>query len=183
MKWMIASDIHGSAKYCRQMLALFERVQADRLILLGDLLYHGPRNDLPEEYDPRKVAGMLNRFQDCTFSVRGNCEADVDQKMLDFPIMAPYAYLFDGKASLFLTHGDVYNKDHLPPLHGKDILVYGHVHVPLDVLSAGRRVLNPGSVGIPKENSAHSCIVLDEAGFHWMSLDGEEYHAHALDGE
>ena len=116
MKYMFASDIHGSAYYCRKMLDAFEKEGAERLVLLGDLLYHGPRNDLPKEYAPKQVIPMLNAMKDKIYAVRGNCEAEVDQMVLEFPVMADYCILsIDGK-TLYATHGHVYNQNNLPPL-------------------------------------------------------------------
>ena len=116
MKYMFASDIHGSAYYCKKMLDAFEKEGAERLVLLGDLLYHGPRNDLPRDYAPKQVISMLNAMKDRIYAVRGNCEAEVDQMVLDFPVMADYCILsVDGK-TFYATHGHVYNQDHLPPL-------------------------------------------------------------------
>lgn len=123
MKYMFASDIHGSAYYCRKMLDAFEKEGAERLVLLGDLLYHGPRNDLPKEYAPKQVIPMLNAMKDKIYAVRGNCEAEVDQMVLEFPVMADYCILsIDGK-TLYATHGHVYNQNNLPPLCEGDILI------------------------------------------------------------
>ena len=125
MKYMFASDIHGSAYYCRKMLDAFEKEGAERLVLLGDLLYHGPRNDLPKEYAPKQVIPMLNAMKDKIYAVRGNCEAEVDQMVLEFPVMADYCILsIDGK-TLYATHGHVYNQNNLPPLCEGDILIHG----------------------------------------------------------
>ena len=123
MKLMIASDIHGSAYYCRKMLEAYKREDADRLLLLGDILYHGPRNDLPKDYNPKEVIAMLNPLKDQIYAVRGNCDTEVDQMVLQFPILADYALLvLDGK-TFYATHGHVFNQDHLPPMQDGDILV------------------------------------------------------------
>ena len=129
MTWMIASDIHGSALYCGKMLDAFEKERADRLILLGDLLYHGPRNDLPEEYDPKAVIRLLNGYRGKIFAVRGNCEAEVDQMVLEFPVMADYALLELQGHTVFITHGHVYNRNSLPSLQDGDILLHGRTHI------------------------------------------------------
>jgi len=175
LKWMIASDIHGSAYYCRALLAAYEREKAARILLLGDILYHGPRNDLPQEYDPKAVAAMLNPLAADILCVRGNCDSEVDQMMLQFPIMAEYALLSEGSTLIFATHGHHYHADALPPLHDDDILLHGHTHVPACRQSGGVTVLNPGSVSIPKEGSAHSYMVLENGEFTWKSLDGETF--------
>ena len=130
MKLMIASDIHGSAYYCRQMLEAFDRERADKLLLLGDILYHGPRNDLPREYAPKEVIALLNERKDHILCVRGNCDTEVDQMVLSFPILADYAYLVIDGVTLFATHGHVYNLKHLPPLGKNDILLHGHTMCP-----------------------------------------------------
>ena len=130
MKWMIASDIHGSEYYCRKMLEAFYDEKADRLLLLGDILYHGPRNDLPRDYNPKRVIELLNGIQSHILCVRGNCDTEVDQMVLDFPILADYAILTVGEKIIFATHGHHFNEENLPPLQEGDILLHGHTHVP-----------------------------------------------------
>ena len=175
MKIMIASDIHGSAKYCRLLLEAYRREAADRLILLGDILYHGPRNDLPDEYDPKQVIEMLNTGKDEIYGVRGNCEAEVDQMVLDFPVLADYALLPLGSRMIYLTHGHIYHKGHLPPMKRGDILLYGHTHVSCFEEADGIYFMNPGSVSIPKEGSSCGYLVLSDGMFVWKTLEGEEY--------
>ena len=177
MNLMIASDIHGSALYCRQMLAAFERENADRLLLLGDLLYHGPRNDLPEEYAPKQVIALLNPLKEQLLCVRGNCDSEVDQMVLEFPILADYCILYAHDRMIFATHGHNFNKTNLPPLHSGDILLHGHTHIPAwETLEGGIQYLNPGSVSIPKQNSAHSYMTLKDGLFQWKALGGDVYH-------
>ena len=173
MKWMIASDIHGSAYYCEKMLEAYEREKADRLILLGDLLYHGPRNDLPKDYAPKRVIELLKAKKDVLLCVRGNCEAEVDQMVLAFPVMAEYALLPVGKRLMFVTHGHIFNNNHLPPLCKGDILLHGHTHVPACEVHEDYVYLNPGSVAIPKDNSPHGYMTLEGETFYWKTLDGE----------
>lgn len=172
MKWLIASDIHGSAKWCRKLLERYEAEGADRLLLLGDLLYHGPRNDLPEEYAPKQVIEMLNGLRQDILCVRGNCEAEVDQMVLAFPVLADYALLELGNRMIFATHGHVYNEGHLPPLHDGDILLHGHTHVPKCVDHETYIYMNPGSVSIPKEGSHRGYMTLESGTFRWLDLDG-----------
>ena len=175
MKWMIASDIHGSAFYCEQMLSAFLREGADRILLLGDLLYHGPRNDLPQGYAPKEVIAQLSQLKARVFCVRGNCEAEVDQMVLPFPVMADYCLLEQGGHVIFATHGHHYNLDNPPLLKAGDVLLHGHTHVPAKDSSLGFWYLNPGSVAIPKEGSAHSYMTLENGVFTWKDLEGVEY--------
>lgn len=162
MKWMIASDLHGSYYYAQQLQQAFEREQADRLLFLGDLLYHGPRNDLPQDYAPKQVIPLLNSLAPKLLCVRGNCDAEVDQMVLNFPVLADYAVLPVGQRLIYVTHGHVFNLNHLPPLAPGDILLHGHTHVPAWTdFGQGNLYLNPGSVSIPKENTAHSYMTLE----------------------
>mgnify|MGYP005781281879 CR=1 FL=1 len=175
MKWMIASDIHGSAYYCEKVLAAFSRENADRLLLLGDLLYHGPRNDLPQGYAPKEVISQLSAVKDKVFCVRGNCEAEVDQMVLPFPVLADYCLLEQAGHVVFATHGHHYNLETPPLLQPGDVLLHGHTHVPAKDDRLGFWYLNPGSVSIPKEGSAHSYMTMAEGTFVWKGLEGVEY--------
>ena len=177
MKLMIASDIHGSAYYCRRLIEAFEREKADRLLLLGDILYHGPRNDLPREYAPKEVIKMLNELKNSIFCVRGNCDTEVDQMVLEFPVMADYCILTAGSRLVYVTHGHNFNTEHLPPMQSGDILLHGHTHIPAcEPFGNDNLYLNPGSVSIPKAESKHSYMIMNENEFTWHSLDGEVYH-------
>ena len=180
MKWMIASDIHGSAYYCRELLAAFEHEGAQKLMLLGDVLYHGPRNDLPRDYAPKQVIEMLNGIKEKLLCVRGNCDTEVDQMVLDFPVLADYAVLVAGERMIYATHGHVYNENKLPPLQKGDVLLHGHTHVPKCVEHEEYLYINPGSVSIPKEGSAHSYLILEDGHLVWKSLDGAVYMEHDL---
>ena len=160
MKFLIASDIHGSAYYCRKLIECYHNENTDRLILLGDILYHGPRNDLPQDYAPKEVIEMLNKLKNEIFCVRGNCEAEVDQMVLDFPVLADYALMPLGNRIMFITHGHIFNEQHLPPLKDGDILLHGHTHVPKCVDYGTYTYMNPGSISIPKENSHHGYMTL-----------------------
>ncbi len=176
MKFLIASDIHGSAKYCRELLAAMDREQPDRVLLLGDLLYHGPRNDLPEEYAPKEVIAMLNGIREKLFCVRGNCDTEVDQMVLTFPILADYCLLEEKGVLIFATHGHHYNLSAPPLLKKGDILLHGHTHIPAWQETETFTYLNPGSVSIPKEGSRHSYMTLENDEFLWKDLAGETYH-------
>lgn len=176
MKWLIASDIHGSAVHCSSLLEAFDRERADKLLLLGDLLYHGPRNDLPEGYAPKEVIAMLGGMRDKIFCVRGNCEAEVDQMVLPFPVMAEYCLMEAAGRLVFATHGHIYSTDDPPELSPGDVLLHGHTHVPAKVkVPAGWWYLNPGSVSIPKENSSRGYMTLEGGDFVWRTLEGAEY--------
>lgn len=177
MKLLIASDIHGAADCCRRLLDAAARENADRLLLLGDILYHGPRNDLPPDYAPKEVIALLNAQKDKIFCVRGNCDTEVDQMVLDFPVLADYAVFTAGARLIYATHGHVYNTAHLPPLQPGDILLHGHTHVPAwRPFGEDNYYLNPGSVSIPKENTPRSYMTLEEGMFTWKDLDGAAYH-------
>lgn len=193
MKFLIASDIHGSAAWCRRLMDALDAEQPDRLLLLGDILYHGPRNDLPEGYAPKEVIAMLNPLASSIIAVRGNCEAEVDQMVLDFPCMADYTTIFDPAAALaadgsarektgcelFLTHGHVYGAgfhnsvDKLPGLPAGSILLYGHTHKKVSEPAgehAGIWAFNPGSVSIPKDGT-HSYGVYENGAVRQVVME------------
>ena len=175
-KWMIASDLHGSAYYCRLLLERFEKEQADRLIFLGDLLYHGPRNDLPMEYDTKAVTKLLNGVKDKLLCVKGNCDSEVDQMVLEFPCLAEYAVLPVGDRLCYLVHGHNYGPDKLPPLTAGDYLLCGHIHLPVCRKMGAISYLNPGSLSLPKENTPRSYMTLTDGVFRWHTLEsGEEF--------
>ena len=170
MKFVIASDIHGSAFWCRKLLEVAQKEQPDRLILLGDILYHGPRNDLPREYAPKQVIPMLDDWKEKILCVRGNCEAEVDQMVLSFPCLAEYTVVMADGRSFYLTHGHHKNPQDLPSLPEGSIFLYGHTHVKFDETINGIRCLNPGSVSIPKDGS-HSCLVYEDGNFRTCILE------------
>lgn len=180
MKWLIASDIHGSAFYCKKLMDAYHTEQANRLLLLGDILYHGPRNHLPPEYNPQEVISMLNEKKGDILCVRGNCDTEVDQMVLEFPILADYALLHIENHTIFATHGHLFHKKQLPPLHKGDILLHGHTHVPACENISDFLYFNPGSVSIPKENSAHGYMILENGLFQWKNLDGSIYQEYIL---
>ena len=180
MKWLIASDIHGSATYCRQLLDAFDREGADALLLLGDLLYHGPRNDLPEGYAPKTVIDLLNARREKIFCVRGNCEAEVDQMVLTFPVLADYMLLPLGDRMIYATHGHHASETNPPPLPQGSVLLHGHTHVPACRECAGGWYLNPGSVSIPKEGSPRGYVILENTTFTWKTLAGEAWKEFTL---
>lgn len=172
MKAIIASDIHGSAYWCAELLAAFENEGAEKLVLLGDLLYHGPRNDFPDDYSPKKVFAMLNAIKEKLLCVRGNCDSEVDQMVLEFPMMADYALLTVKERTLFLTHGHLFNADIPPLLKAGDLLFNGHFHTPENrILDNGAIYANCGSVSLPKEGTPHSYILIDEDVVYWKDLE------------
>jgi len=181
LKYLIASDIHGSAKYCGQLLQAISRENPGKIILLGDLLYHGPRNALPDGYDTSAVAASLNGLADRLICVRGNCDTEVDQMVLDFPILADYAYLELGGNTFFVTHGHRFGRNNPPPLRPGEALLCGHTHVPAcEQFGANNLYLNPGSVSIPKGGSEHSYMTLEDGCLNWKTLDGTVYMTHSL---
>ncbi|MCC8160141.1 MAG: phosphodiesterase [Oscillospiraceae bacterium] len=165
MKLMLASDIHGSAYYAEKMRAAYINENAERLILLGDLLYHGPRNDLPKDYEPKKVIEILNGMKNEILCVRGNCDTEVDQMVLDFPIMADYAVIYvDGK-TMYLTHGHKFNPDNPPKMKMGDYLINGHTHIPANENRRDFIYINTGSVSIPKGGSGHTYMIYENGEF------------------
>lgn len=175
MKWMIASDIHGSAKWCRRLLDAWRAEAPGRLLLLGDLLYHGPRNDLPDEYAPKEVIALLNAVAPNLLCVRGNCEAEVDQMVLSFPVMADYCVLSVDGHVIYATHGHIYGEDNPPPLMPGDVLLCGHTHVPGLRRHEGFVYANPGSVSIPKNGSAHGYAIIENGEMVFKDLEKGEY--------
>ncbi len=180
MKYFIASDIHGSLYYCEKMLESYRREKADKLVLLGDILYHGPRNDLPRDYAPKKVIELLNPLKNEILAVRGNCDTEVDQMVLSFPILADYAIISEKDRMIYITHGHNFNENNLPPLGEGDILLHGHTHVPVCREHESYVYMNPGSVSIPKEESHHGYMTLENGEFIWKDFDGNIINEYTL---
>lgn len=173
MKIIIASDLHGSFKYCKALLDAFKAENADKLILLGDILYHGPRNPLPEEYAPQKVCELLDEIKDKIICVKGNCDSEVDQMVLPFNVSSDYAVVCVDGFTFHLSHGHK-----TPPvMQSGDVYLTGHTHVPLNVIENGVYHLNPGSLSLPKEGSGHGYIVYENANFYFLTFDGAMYDA------
>ena len=174
MKLMIASDIHGSLKYCRELVEKYREEKCEKLVLLGDVLYHGPRNDLPDEYNPKGVIALLNDLAEEILCVRGNCEAEVDEMVLSFPVLAEYAFFYHKGRMFFLTHGHKMNPQNLPKIKKGDILFNGHTHVSKIEELEGRYIYaNPGSVSIPKENTPRGYMIVDDEAIVHKTLSGE----------
>ncbi len=182
---MIASDIHGSAYYCKKMVEAFKKEGADKLLLLGDILYHGPRNDFPKEYAPKEVFAMLNEMKEDILCVKGNCDSEVDQMVLEFPIMTEYATIgVEGKRGntrlIYATHGHTINPENSGTLTKGMILLNGHTHVPACEDCGDFIYMNPGSVSLPKEESEHGYMVISEGLISWKSIEGKEYKTYEL---
>lgn len=181
MKLLIASDLHGSAYYTQMLLAREAQEAPEKLILLGDVLYHGPRNDLPRDYAPKQVIAQLSPLAEKILCVRGNCDCEVDQMVLPFPVLADYGWLYLDGRTVYLTHGHVINKAHPLAFAKGDILLHGHTHIPACEDCGDFMYLNPGSVSIPKEGSAHSYMVYENGVFCWKDLlTGERYLEYRL---
>ncbi len=175
MKLMIASDLHGDAVQTRALLDIFEQQDCSRLVLLGDILYHGPRNDLPAGYAPKQVIAMLNPMAQDILCVRGNCDAEVDQMVLSFPIMADYNMMVLNDRTICFTHGHIYNADHSPMLKKGDILIHGHTHIPVAEHKGEITILNPGSISIPKGGFPPSYMLYEEGLFQIKDFSGHTF--------
>ena len=173
MKLLICSDIHGDVEAVNNVLQAFRTERADRILILGDLLYHGPRNNLVPTYSPKEVIALLNENRDVIMTVRGNCDTEVDQMVLNFPILADYAYLELDGLSVFATHGHHHNTATPPPLREGEILLHGHTHV-LKCEEFGNRnfYLNPGSASLPKENNPKTYMIYENRTFTVKDFDG-----------
>lgn len=171
MKWLIASDIHGSLYYGKKLIEQIKKEEPDKVIFLGDILYHGPRNDLPKDYNPKELIKLLNEYKDKIISVRGNCDSEVDQMVLEFPIMADYMILTINDLTIFATHGHLYDVENIP-FKGIDVVLSGHTHVQKCDKYDHYVHMNPGSISIPKENSYHGYMILVDKKFYWKDLEG-----------
>ncbi len=181
MKYLIASDLHGSMKYCREFLDRFMNENADKIICLGDILYHGPRNNLPDGYSPKEVIDALNGIADKIVCVRGNCDCEVDQMVLDFPVSAEYGVLLLDGRNVWITHGHRYNRETPMSFAKGDILLHGHTHVPAKEDCGDFLYFNPGSLSIPKDGSERSYMTYEDGVFEWKKLDsGETYMKYVL---
>lgn len=165
MKYLIASDLHGSSYYAMKLDNIIQNKKPDKIILLGDLLYHGPRNNLPEDYDTMKVIDILNQYKDRIIAVRGNCDAEVDQMVLEFSIMDDYKLLEVDGLKLYLTHGHI--NDKIPYQDG--ILIHGHTHV----YELSTNYINPGSISLPKIHEEHTYIIYENKCFQLYDIDGK----------
>ncbi len=172
MKIFFISDIHGSLFYLKKALKRFIEEEASYIIMLGDALYHGPRNPLPQDYNPQEVAILLNEYKDKIIAVRGNCDSEVDQMLIEYPMMADYSIILYNNRKIFLTHGHIYNEDNRPSLGENDILVHGHTHLPVAKKHNNIYILNPGSLALPKDNNPNSYGLLQDDLFQIKDLEG-----------
>ena len=181
MKLFFLSDIHGSAFYLRQALEAYKREQAEWIVLLGDVLYHGARNPLPDGYAPKEVIALLTPLAAQILAVRGNCESEVDAMVLPFPVQSGYSHLLLDGRRFFLTHGHLYDEKHLPPLTPGSAFCFGHTHVPRAEKQGELFLFNPGSITLPKEGAPHTYAVLEDGCFTVKSLDGTVYRSIRMD--
>lgn len=171
MKALIFSDIHGSENAMLRVDELIKKHNPELIILLGDLLYHGPRNDLPLNYHPKGVIPLLNNYKDKIIAVRGNCEAEVDQMVLSFPCMSTYSEVFVDGLKITLTHGHIYNEDN--PVPGSSIMLYGHTHIPVCHKKDDKIFFNPGSTSIPKGGNRASFGIYENRNLSVLDLENE----------
>lgn len=172
MKIIFVSDLHGSLYYCNKIKEIFETENAEKLVFLGDILYHGPRNPLPKGYNPKETLDVLNTMKDNILCVRGNCDSEVDQMVLEFPIMSDYILLNVDNINIFVTHGHIYNKDKMPPIGAKDVLVHGHTHINTIENLEKSTYINPGSISLPKEGQENSYMIYENKQFIIKNLEG-----------
>ncbi|HOV27642.1 MAG TPA: phosphodiesterase [Pseudobacteroides sp.] len=174
MKILLISDIHGSLFYAKKAMEAFEKENAQFIAVLGDELYHGARNPLPVDYNPKGVAELLNGYSDKIIAVRGNCDSEVDEMVLDYPIMSTYSTILYGTRRIFLTHGHIYNESNLPKLLKGDVFIYGHTHIPKADCINGIYVVNPGSVSMPKEGNPNSYGIISENSVTIKDFEGNQ---------
>lgn len=181
MIYLFASDIHGSAYAVHRLLTIFKSSKASKLVLLGDILYHGPRNAFPIEYNPKETCTLLNSVKESIICVKGNCEAEVDQMVLDFPVLSDSStmYLEElGGRMIFLHHGH----HALPPLAEGTIVVSGHTHIPVAEQKDGLVFINPGSVSIPKGGYSASYCLYEDKTFKILDFEGSEITSITIEG-
>ena len=171
MKILFASDIHGSECYAKKLVDKYCELNCNKMILLGDILYHGPRNDLPQGYNPKGVITLLNAMSDEILCVRGNCEAEVDQMVLDFSCMSDSMIMYEKGRMLFITHGHLFNKENPPKLKSGDVLIHGHTHVQTVERFGNNIYINPGSVSIPKEDNPPTFMIYENGKFTIYDFD------------
>lgn len=172
MKLFVISDIHGSVYYLEKAMERLEKENADMILILGDILYHGARNPLPKDYNPKEVIEILNNHKEKIIAIKGNCDSEVDEMVLEFPIMSTYSNIIYNDKRLFLTHGHIYNEENMVSLNKGDVFLYGHTHIPRAEKKDGIYYINPGSITLPKENNPHTYGVLEDDIFEIKDLEG-----------
>ena len=170
MKYLVVSDIHGSYYYAKKLEQIIMKENPSKIILLGDLYYHGPRNSLTDEYNPMKVSKILNKYKDNIICTRGNCDAEVDEMISEFKF-EEYIQININGLDFFFSHGHIYNIDKIPPIG--DIIVYGHFHTGYIKEKDGLVFVNPGSISLPKNNTAHSYLIIDNNELILKDIDGK----------
>ena len=173
MDFFVISDIHGSSLALKKALHIYNNGNFDKILICGDILYHGARNPLPEGYNPKEVIELLNNIKKDIIAVRGNCESEVDSMVLEFPITADYSYMFNGLREVFITHGHVYSCEKLPPLSNGSIFLYGHTHIPAAEFYENIFHFNPGSISLPKNNFKASYGILSNNFWEVRELDSK----------
>ncbi|MGL5088811.1 MAG: phosphodiesterase [Cetobacterium sp.] len=173
MKIFVISDIHGSSYFLKKALEAYEKEKADYILILGDELYHGPRNYLPQDYNPKEVSEILNKYKQKIIAVRGNCDSEVDQMLLEYPMMSDYTILLMNGKRIFATHGHIYSEEKLPNLSQNDVFIYGHTHLPVAYKKENIFILNPGSITLPKGGNLNSYGIFKGGFFYIKSLLGE----------
>lgn len=182
MKLFFASDLHGSLPATQKVLDAFDKSAAQALILLGDTLNHGPRNPIPLGYNPPLVSELLNQYAEQIIAVRGNCDSEVDQMLLSFPMMMDYAWvMLDSGQRLFVTHGHLYNASKRPALRAGDVIVHGHTHIPVTELNGQQYIFNPGSATFPRDGYAASYGVLENQQIKVLTFDDQVIMQTSLD--
>lgn len=161
MKLFVISDIHGSVYYLKKALNKFNESKSDLLVILGDILYHGPRNPLPDEYNPKEVVKLLDEYKNKILAIKGNCDAYVDEMVLPFPLVSE-SIIYNNNKRIFLTHGHILNKDNMPKLLSGDIMLYGHFHIPFIIEQDGVIIANPSSISLPKEGNKPTYMIIDK---------------------
>lgn len=176
MRLLVVSDIHGSLAAARIAMDAFRARHADYMLLLGDVLYHGPRNPLPEEYNPAGVAELLAPAAEKIMAVRGNCDSDVDAMVLPFPLSGDTMWLLNDGLRIFVTHGHLYSPENPPPQEEGDVLLSGHTHIPIATTTPrGIHLCNPGSPSLPKDGHPPSYGWLEHGSFSVFTTQGELY--------
>ncbi len=177
MKLLICSDIHGDLESAKAIIDAHKAHGTDKIVILGDILYHGPRNDLPKTYAPKSVISLLNEYKNELISVRGNCDTEVDQMVLEFPVLADYAIVCVDKINMYLTHGHKYGPDNPPPLSRGDLLLCGHTHIIAnEAFGMDNIYINPGSVALPKNGCPRSYMIYENRTFTVYEIDGKVYN-------